>query len=298
MDSIPVYLLTGYLGAGKTTLLNHLLARDQIASKRIALVINEFGKMGVDGALVESGDKPKYEINKGSLFCICTKTDFIKALTQIVEDKTEMVLIEATGIAETRDIESFIHEPNLRERFHVEGNLCVVDADNFTKVAAYIKAVNAQVQWADGIIINKTDLVTPEQADQLETILKGINPQAAVCRAQNGCIDPTFMFTLKHTPRSADTIEEPPRDIIAVSITSEQPYIREKFLQAIERMGDHLLRLKGNIQYTDQARFVEVAGGHLQEKQPVKDLGGKTQFTVITWQMEKNQVLELFAGCC
>ncbi|MCE5273144.1 GTP-binding protein, partial [bacterium] len=77
MSRIPIILLTGYLGAGKTTLLNHLLSRPEIRERNVALIINEFGELGVDGRLVEAGTRPVYELNKGSLFCVCIKTDFL-----------------------------------------------------------------------------------------------------------------------------------------------------------------------------------------------------------------------------
>ena len=83
MKAIDVYILTGYLGAGKTTTLNRLIGAERFAGKKLALIINEFGKMGVDGQLLLPGDYTKYEINKGSIFCICTKTDFLKALDSI-----------------------------------------------------------------------------------------------------------------------------------------------------------------------------------------------------------------------
>jgi G3E family GTPase len=83
---IPVIIFTGYLGAGKTTSLNTLLNTDWVKSKNIALIINEFGSVGVDGKLVEPGNYAKYEINRGSIFCICTKTDFVKYMTDISEN--------------------------------------------------------------------------------------------------------------------------------------------------------------------------------------------------------------------
>ena len=81
--SIPVYVLSGYLGAGKTTALNRILKSDEFKDKRISLIINEFGKIGIDGSLVENADRPLYEINKGRSFWICTRTQFIKVVSEI-----------------------------------------------------------------------------------------------------------------------------------------------------------------------------------------------------------------------
>ena len=155
---IDVYILTGFVGAGKTTMLNHLLQIEPLAAANPALIINEFGKIGVDGALVQQQDLKRYDINKGSIFCICTKTDFLKALTEIAESKChQSLLIEATGIAETVDIESFLDAPKLKEIYQVKANLCLVDAANFTCVAAFLKPAKTQVQYADALIVNKCD---------------------------------------------------------------------------------------------------------------------------------------------
>ena len=138
MTPIPVILLTGYLGAGKTTLLNHLLAQPEVAEKKLVLIINEFGQLGVDGQLLQPGSYTRYEINKGSLFCICTKVDFIKALQEISRSiHPDLVLIEATGIAQTGDIEAFMSEPVVKDKFAIQANVCVVDALNFIKVVPF-----------------------------------------------------------------------------------------------------------------------------------------------------------------
>lgn len=293
---IGVYLLTGYLGAGKTTTLNNLLKLPEIASAKPALIINEFGKMGVDGKLVEPGDYDKYEINKGSVFCICTKTDFIKALGEIIEKDIDLVIIEATGIAETRDFEAFVTEPHVAEYFEILANLCLVDASTFTKLAPYLKAVTSQVQWADGIIINKTDMATAKEVDRLRAVLTGINPAAKICDAQFGKIEPEFLSSLTHTERTGDVIDQPPADIKAVSLKTDKPVSRDAFLAVVESLGDKLLRLKGNIAFDTGPRFVELASAKLREKQPNAQLGAEneTSFTAIAWKMTPEQITEAF----
>ena len=96
---IDVWLLTGYLGAGKTTMLNNLLGAEMFKGKRVALVINEFGQLGIDGALVRPGEWTKFELNKGSLFCACIKVDTVKVSGIAFDIKPDVVIIEATGLA-------------------------------------------------------------------------------------------------------------------------------------------------------------------------------------------------------
>ncbi len=168
MKTIPVYLLTGYLGSGKTTLLNHLLSDPQLAGQRIALIVNEFGALGVDGQLVSGADGQVFELSRGSLFCACIRTDFARALEQIADDvQPDLVLAEATGVAATSDLVGFFDMAHGQSRFRVQANVCIVDSLNFTKVLPYLKAASAQVVSADGIVINKSDLMDEPGQTQL-----------------------------------------------------------------------------------------------------------------------------------
>jgi len=156
---IPVYLITGYLGSGKTTLLNHLLATPQLRSQRVALIVNEFGTLGVDGQLLEQAADHVFELNRGSLFCACIHADFVRTLETIARDiRPDVVLAEASGVAQTSDLGNFFDTPPARDQFQVQANLCVVDP-NVTKVLPYLKAARVQVTWADGLVINKSDLL-------------------------------------------------------------------------------------------------------------------------------------------
>jgi len=297
--AIPVYLLTGYLGAGKTTTLNHLLKLEREQGRKVALIINEFGKLGVDGKLLDPGDYAKYEINKGSLFCICTQTDFLKALAGIARDICpDRVFIEATGIAEPRDIESLITEHPLQQRFEVKAKLCIADAQNFTKIAPFMKAARSQARWADGIVINKTDMVTAGEVKNLTAVMAGLNPQAKITSAENGRIDSAFVASLVHTRRDASAVEVPPENIIAVSYKTEQAVERQIFINAIKELDDRLLRLKGNIHFQDGPAFVEVVCGNMTEKALCAKLSANTAFCAIVWKTDREELNALFDKCC
>lgn len=302
MKTIDVYILTGFVGAGKTTLLNHLLKSEPFVSARAALIINEFGKIGVDGALVQRQDLKRYDINKGSIFCICTKTDFLKALTEIAESGNyDSLLIEATGIAETVDIESFLDAPKLKEMFQIKANLCLVDAANFIRVAAFLKPAKTQVQYADALIVNKTDLVSDAELDTLQKILSELNPAAPIVLTQYGRTGTDILNTIEHRIHEDKVIEQPPEDIIAVSISSGRPIDREAFYQTLDNLKGNLLRLKGNVHFGDEARFVELAGTAIAETQPSEELikqnEAQTAFTVIAWKIDKDALREAFMGC-
>jgi G3E family GTPase len=302
MNMIDVFILTGFVGAGKTTTLNRLLRTEPLASANPALIINEFGTIGVDGALVEQRDLRRFEINKGSIFCICTKTDFLKALAAIADAGTHGALvIEATGIAETVDIESFLDAPDLAERYRVRANLCLVDAANFTRVAAFLKPAKTQVQYADALIVNKCDRVSDAERQTLTAILKRLNPEAPMTETTFGQLDADFLSRVRHRTHDHKIIDQPPADIIAVSISGDRPFDRTRFYQTLDELKDCLLRLKGNIDFGDGSRFVELAGTEITEADPADHLRGEnaapTALTAIAWNIDKDTLRDRLNAC-
>ena len=182
-------------------MLNHLLAQPQLASKRIALVINEFGLLGVDGQLVKETNGGVFELNSGSLFCACTRSGLVKVLSQIATDvRPEMVIAEATGVAETSDLYDVLETAPLEGRFCVQANVCLVDSLNFTKVLPYLRAARTQVAGADGLVINKTDLLDETGADRLADLLTDLNGRADQVRVSHGQLDWNFVNGLRHVP--------------------------------------------------------------------------------------------------
>ncbi|MFW6114626.1 MAG: CobW family GTP-binding protein, partial [bacterium] len=280
--SIDVLLVTGYLGAGKSTLLKNLLQRPEITRLQPALIINEFGQQGIDGRLFDESGWPLFEINRGSLFCICTQTDLLNALARITDLKPGIVLVEATGVAETRDIESLMDEASLEGQFRVRGNICVVDALNFTKVAPFLKAARNQVAMADGIVVNKVDLVPAPQRVPLRQLFTAMNPRAVRDEVTRGGIEYSFVDRLSHQRATESLAAAQPDAVHARSFHSETPVDRTEFMQTITRLGSRLLRLKGHVLFSDQTapQFVETVFDQVDVKPPVSNVKA-TAFTAI-----------------
>lgn len=291
MKQIPIILITGYLGSGKTTLLNHLLTLPEIKTKKLALIINEFGMLGVDGALVEFGDYAKFELNKGSLFCICIKTDFIKTLEKIADEtQPELVIIEATGVAETSDLQDFFTVPTLLNRFHIQANICLADAENLIKVLPFLKAAKSQIIWADGIIINKSDLVGEKELADIQQLVKTLNPEAPVEITSYGKISWEFINNIHHRQLSGTAIESPPEALFSLSFLNANPIEHEKFLSLLNSYKENILRLKGTVYFENEPLFVEVIHGKYMEKSLVDAKNIRAGFSVIAWKTDTQKL--------
>ena len=197
MADIAVSVLGGYLGAGKTTLLNHMLAN---ADARIAVVVNDFGDINIDEALIESADGDTLALSNG---CICCSLvdGFASALQTIraLDPAPERLMIEASGVADPATVAAWGHSPG----FELDATIVVVDAETIRAKSRdkYVgDTVLAQLASGDIVILNKTDLVDAEALDTTEQWLREVCPDAAMIRAQNAAVDPLLLLGVTERP--------------------------------------------------------------------------------------------------
>lgn len=158
MDAVTdVYLITGFLGSGKTTFLNRIINAFP-KDRKLMILMNEFGDIGLDGTLVEKNGLAMLEISKGSIFCVCVKTDFIKGLMDIARNvQPDVLLIEATGVANPSDLKRDLKLSIFQNRFQFKEQFCLIDAVNFQDAYDTFTSVEKQIESATVFIINKTD---------------------------------------------------------------------------------------------------------------------------------------------
>jgi G3E family GTPase len=175
-DITRVYLITGFLGSGKTTLLNRIIDRFP-RDKKLTLLVNEFGEIGVDGTLVEGEDIDMMEISKGSIFCVCVKTDFIKGLYELNSKvQPDVLLIESTGVANPSDLKKDLMLPIFDNRFQFTEQFCVIDAAHFLDAYGVFASIEKQIASSSTFIINKTDLVSPEKIAEIKGVVNRFHP--------------------------------------------------------------------------------------------------------------------------
>jgi len=184
LTKTPVTVLTGYLGAGKTTLLNRILSEDH--GKRYAVIVNEFGEVGIDNDLIVGADEEVFEMNNGCV-CCTVRGDLIRVLAGLMKRKGRFdgIIVETTGLADPAPVaQTFFVDDDVRARTELDSVVTVVDAKHLPLRLKDSKEAAEQIAFADQIILNKTDLVSEAELAEVERAIRTLNPLAPIRRAQ------------------------------------------------------------------------------------------------------------------
>ena len=179
-EKIPVTVLTGYLGAGKTTLLNRILSEPH--GKKYAVIVNEFGEIGIDNDLIVGADEEVFEMNNGCI-CCTVRGDLIRIIDGLMrrKGKFDAIIVETTGLADPAPVaQTFFVDENVGKKTKLDAVVTVADAKWLRDRLRDAPEAKNQIAFADVILINKTDLVTPEELREVEARIRGINPYAKV----------------------------------------------------------------------------------------------------------------------
>ena len=181
---VPVTILTGFLGSGKTTLLNRILSEEH--GKRIAVIENEYGEIGIDQALVINADEEIFEMSNGCI-CCTVRGDLIRVLGNLMKrrDKFDYVLVETTGLADPGPVaQTFFMDDEIRSEFMLDGIVTLVDAAHIEQQLGRSDESTEQIAFADVLVLNKTDLVDHTQLDALEARLREMNRMTRIVRSE------------------------------------------------------------------------------------------------------------------
>jgi len=248
---IPITLITGFLGCGKTTLLRQIIEKNRY--RKFVYLVNEFSPADVDGALIADKTAGTVTIPGGSIFCRCLVTQFVSQLNKIPErfgsrdHPIERIIIEASGIADPKVIRKMLQETHLNETYRLQSLISVIDPLSFLKLRHTLPNIRSQIEAADLVIINKTDLVSQSQTDQAETFARNINPNMQILKTSY-CKMKTNI--LNQVPSSLNESGDyaPCRDPhYGILLLRNKSVTIDKLKAAIIPVSDDIYRLKGFI---------------------------------------------------
>lgn len=281
----PVSVITGFLGAGKTTLLNQLLTNQ--SGKKYAIIVNEFGEIGIDNDLVVGADEEIFELNNG---CVCcnVRGDLIRILGALFKRKSafDAILIETTGLAKPAPVaQTFFADDDIARRAYLDGIITIVDAVNIISNLKEFEEATNQIAFADVIILNKVSEVSAQEIEKIRNAIKSINIGAKIIETDNSKIDENEIFNLNsyddakeetinryfkkddhhhghhhhHHNHDHDHLEQ--NGVKALCIRSDKPLDENRFMDFLSTLvgefGESLLRFKGIVKIANQnAPFV------------------------------------------
>ena len=335
-DKIPVTVLTGYLGAGKTTLLNRILSEPH--GKKYAVIVNEFGEIGIDNELIVGADEEVFEMNNGCI-CCTVRGDLIRIIDGLMrrKGKFDAIIVETTGLADPAPVaQTFFVDEAVGRNTKLDAVVAVADAKWLKDRLRDAPEAKNQIAFADVILVNKTDLVTPEELRELEMRVRAINPYAMLHRTQRcslpldevlarNAFDLDRILDLEPAFLESDGAHHPDHghvdahahhhdgvahyhdeDMQSLSLKTEKPLDPDKFFPWVQDLvakeGPSILRCKGILAFQgDPQRFV-FQGIHMildgDHQRPWQE-GEKRQSRIvfIGRDLPEEKILRGFAAC-
>ena len=274
----PVTVLTGYLGAGKTTLLNRILTETH--GKRYAVIVNEFGEVGIDNDLIVNADEEIFEMNNGCI-CCTVRGDLIRILEGLMKrrGKFDGIIVETTGLADPAPVaQTFLVDDDVRRNTKLDAIVTVIDAKHLLGEIDQAPEAQEQIAFADVVLLNKTDLVSEPDINTIEALIRSINPYAMIHRTERCALDLEKVLdrnafdlnrVLEFEPDFLNEAHDHEHDshVKSLSLTTDTSLIPQKFLpwiqDVVQQFGPDILRLKGIIQFEDDPDRFVIQGVHM-----------------------------------
>ena len=269
-----LYLLTGFLGAGKTTFLTNVL--NDLSGKKVAVIMNEFGRVGIDGTLIEKDGMELVEINRGSIFCSCLQLSFVSALVEMADRGMEYVFVESSGLADPSNIGEFLEAVAVAKGdvYDYSGAICIVDGVNFLDQVQNIATVERQLKFCHLVIISKVDLIDEETLAKIKAKIREINDKAEIVESIQGKIDYNFLekdLTAEAWVGTEDTTNSPENKPKTLVLTFAGETTQDKLTQFLDRIKLDSYRIKGFFKLADGWNQVDVVNKRIDYKQTTKN---------------------------
>jgi G3E family GTPase len=315
---IPVTVLTGYLGSGKTTLLNRILSGTH--GKRFAVIVNEFGEVGIDNDLIVDADEEIFEMNNGCI-CCTVRGDLIRIIAGLTRRGRDFdgIVVETTGLADPAPVaQTFFVDEDVRRKTKLDAIITVADAWHLLEQIDRAPEAQEQLAFADVVLINKVDLVEASSLAAVERRIRSINPYAVIHRTERCGIDLAQIlgrdaFNLERILEvepgflTEEHAHEHDDGIASLSLVADRPMKPNRFVSWIQnvtqRFGPDILRMKGIASIEDDDRQFVVQSVHMlieggsqrlwREQEP-----RQTRLVFIGRDLPKDLLRQGFEACC
>jgi len=267
--STNLYLLTGFLGAGKTTLLTNIL--NDLSEQKVGVIMNEFGKVGIDGNIIKKDDMELVEINRGSIFCSCLKLSFVQAMIEMADKNLKYLFVEGSGLADPSNIGEIMTavESVKGKVYEYKGAICLIDGVNFLDQIEDLETVERQLKHCHLAVISKIDLIEQDTLAKIIEKIKSINDKVEIQTTVLGKLDYNFLeedLMKNQWVESEDTTNTPETKPKTLSLTFDGEITKDELTRFIDSIKDKSYRIKGFFKLEDGWNQVDVVNKKIDYK--------------------------------
>lgn len=321
-DKARAILLSGFLGSGKTTLLNHIASTEQDMSGTV-IIVNEFGRLGIDGALIKGQSNEVVELTSGCICCTLA-LDLTKTLMDINRRfQPRLILIEASGVADPKNIKTVFKQSEIRKRMSLEKTITVLDADCWEMRHLFGSLFVLQLETADVILVNKIDLLNADVIPQVLSEIQSNYPHARVLPTIYCCSEPGLKLTKREETEEKSLVEEiigrgdsgqprpvsangndvtdsgapgkTPAGYLAFDFHATGVMDQGAFKKFISSLPIEVFRIKGSVHFQEQTLFLNYAGG--KSDWATWKGAPETRLAFVGWNISPEEILRALQEC-
>ncbi len=268
-NKINLYLLTGFLGSGKTTLLTNIL--EDLSGEKVGIIMNEFGRISIDGEIIKKDGMEIVEINRGSIFCSCLKLNFAQAMIEMADRDLKYLFVESSGLADPSNIGEILGgiKATKGDLYDYKGAICIVDGENFLEQLEDLETVERQIKHCHLAVISKVDLIDDETLTKVVEKIREINSIVPIETMEFGKLDYEYLSEdlMKYSwAENEDSTNSPETKPKTLMLTYNGEIKKDDLVKFIDAIKSDAYRLKGFLKLEDGWNQVDVVSKRIDFK--------------------------------